>query len=127
MQENISFLLFQLELEKNIRSIEELSKSVSQEQSIDSDCGCEYLWLYSLHLNPVVELTHWNIGNYQVWQGRAALCWEVEPREGLPQPRNTQPSAKQVMHIKDKAFKNISSSADHPVGPLIRTQEGRVG
>ena len=42
-QENISFLLFQLELEKNIQSIEELSKSVSQEQSIDSDCGCEYL------------------------------------------------------------------------------------
>ena len=38
-QEPVSFLFFQLELEKNIRSIEELSKSVSQEEATDSDGG----------------------------------------------------------------------------------------
>ena len=49
----------------------------------------------------------------------------MESREGLPQPHNTQPSAKQVMHnnIKDN-FQ--TSSADRQVGPLIRTQEGAM-
>ena len=45
----------------------------------------------------------------------------MEPREGLPQPRNTQPSAKQVLHIKDNFQTYL---ADRQVGPLIRTQEG---
>ena len=67
----------------------------------------------------------WWQGNTQVREGRVALRWEVESREGLPQPHNTQPSAKQVMHnnIKDN-FQ--TSSADRQVGPLIRTQEGAM-
>ena len=52
---NLSFLLFQLELENNIRSIEELSKSVSQEQSTDSDGGSVSL-IHIFHSRPMFLL-----------------------------------------------------------------------